>query len=354
MPLQHPQAEPSLFPLSSESTAPKEEPVKVDKAVEYRNHCKSIAASIIDGMRNGGEWTRPWQNGIQLARNRVTGRYYSGRNLLVLWNACAIRGFSSNEWATFNQWRSLGSGIKRGEKGTLICIAFPKPLKNEKKPSVFEFEGETSDDEPSTGKFWHKMLYLFNVDQVTRQDPDQTDAFRQISPSDHRLNRFIATLNPSIVHDPNQASYNVRNDKIRMPSLVQFTDTDEGTALDHYHTTLLHEMVHWTSHSTRCSRSFWGPRTSRRYAFEELVAEFGSAFLAAHFKTEQLPVQNHSYYIRSWYHMLELNPSYLFDALNHAVYASLWMLREVTPEDYLNVVIRKPTIPDERMKWLNS
>lgn len=346
-------SEPSLFP-QPDRPAPLVRSTRVERSREYQIHCHSIASSIIDGMKNGGAWKRPWDNGIQLARNRVTGKYYSGRNLLVLWNQCVQKGYSTNEWATFNQWKTLGSLVKKREKGTLICIAFPKPAKGESNPTVFDIEGETSDEEPSSGGFWFKLVHLFNRDQVTGQDPDQTDAFKEQTTTDLRLSRFFNSLAPNIIHDPDRALYMMRDDKIRMPSLAQFKATDERTAKDHYQTTLLHEMIHWTGHPRRCGRSFWGPKNSRIYAFEELIAEFGSAFLAAHFKNRQVPVQHHSHYIRSWYHMLELNPSYLIDALNYAVYASLWMLKKVDPDDYNHVAIRLPSMPDERMNWLKS
>lgn len=56
-----------------------------------------------------------------------------------------------------------------------------------------------------------------------------------------------------------------------MPNPNQFHSEQD------YAKTLLHELVHWTGHSTRLDRL--GVKGREAYAFEELVAELGSAFL---------------------------------------------------------------------------
>ena len=51
---------------------------------------------------------------------------------------------------------------------------------------------------------------------------------------------------------------------------------------ERYYATLAHETTHWTRHPTRLEREFGRKRFGDEgYAMEELVAELGSAFLAA-------------------------------------------------------------------------
>ena len=50
--------------------------------------------------------------------------------------------------------------------------------------------------------------------------------------------------------------------------------------------TLIHEEVHATAHPTRLNRDLRGRFGSDSYAFEELVAELGAAYVCAHFGIE--------------------------------------------------------------------
>jgi antirestriction protein ArdC len=60
-----------------------------------------------------------------------------------------------------------------------------------------------------------------------------------------------------------------------MPPADAFPNRNE------YYGTFLHELVHWTGHSSRLDRKF--SREQELYAFEELVAELGSTMLSAEY-----------------------------------------------------------------------
>jgi antirestriction protein ArdC len=61
-----------------------------------------------------------------------------------------------------------------------------------------------------------------------------------------------------------------------MPAMAAFNSANG------YHSTLLHESVHATGHKSRLDRDFSKRFGDESYAFEELVAELGSAMLCAH------------------------------------------------------------------------
>jgi Zincin-like metallopeptidase len=65
-------------------------------------------------------------------------------------------------------------------------------------------------------------------------------------------------------------------DQIRLPWPRRFTSAEAFCA------TSLHETVHWTGHASRLNRQFGKRFGDAAYAFEELVAELGSAFLMGH------------------------------------------------------------------------
>ena len=97
------------------------------------------------------------------------------------------------------------------------------------------------------------------------------------------LLRSLEKRSLEVLHDDNsdRAYYSPRRDVIVMPPPEQFgTDGDGGESS--YWATLWHEVVHWTGHRTRLNRTrhvYWGDAI---YAFEELIAEIGSAFICAH------------------------------------------------------------------------
>jgi antirestriction protein ArdC len=63
------------------------------------------------------------------------------------------------------------------------------------------------------------------------------------------------------------------------------------------------------------NRSRYGPRA---YAFEELVAELGAAFMCAAFKIANEPRQDHAAYVATWLEVLNDDPKAVFTAAGKA------------------------------------
>jgi antirestriction protein ArdC len=83
--------------------------------------------------------------------------------------------------------------------------------------------------------------------------------------------------------------------------------------------TLGHETTHWTRAPSRLERDFgrkrWG---DEGYAMEELVAELGSAFLAADLDMTPEVREDHAAYIQSWLKVLKNDKRAVFTAAAHA------------------------------------
>jgi antirestriction protein ArdC len=79
-----------------------------------------------------------------------------------------------------------------------------------------------------------------------------------------------------------------------MPPMAAFNSANG------YHSTLLHESVHATGHKSRLDRDFSKRFGDESYAFEELVAELGSAMLCAHCGIDGEMQENHVAYIANW------------------------------------------------------
>ena len=118
-----------------------------------------------------------------------------------------------------------------------------------------------------------------------------------------------------------------------MPDPERFEGDDE------YYSTLYHELVHATGHETRLGR-FEGKKTetrfgSKSYSKEELIAEFGAAFLCAHTGIDDVRViENSAAYIAGWKSKLTENPKWLLTAASKARKASEFILdaKEVKEE----------------------
>ena len=98
-----------------------------------------------------------------------------------------------------------------------------------------------------------------------------------------------------------------------MPPFEAFEDRES------YYATLGHETTHWTRHPTRLDRDFgrkrWG---DEGYAMEELVAELGSAFLAADLDITPEVREDHAAYIGNWLKVLKDDKKAVFTAAAHA------------------------------------
>jgi antirestriction protein ArdC len=65
------------------------------------------------------------------------------------------------------------------------------------------------------------------------------------------------------------------SDVVKLPPLDVFKDAHA------YCATRAHELIHWTGHPDRLAREFGQRFGDSAYAFEELVAELGAAFVCA-------------------------------------------------------------------------
>jgi putative DNA primase/helicase len=91
---------------------------------------------------------------------------------------------------------------------------------------------------------------------------------------DLRAENLIHATNANIeVVASNHAYYDVLSDKIWLPLREQFKGEVEP-----FYATALHELGHWTGHSSRLNRNLSGVFGDKAYAKEELITELTSAF----------------------------------------------------------------------------
>ena len=86
-------------------------------------------------------------------KNIVSQNYYDGKNQLNLAFVSEQKGYKSNEWGTFLQWKNLNRMVQKGEKSEPII----KPVRNTK------LNSETGEEETKNGM---KRYRVFNKDQT--------------------------------------------------------------------------------------------------------------------------------------------------------------------------------------------
>lgn len=271
---------------------------------------QTITASIVAQLEKGAApWIKPWRVDTTADRNLVSGKAYRGINRLLLGMSSMAQGYSSPTWATFPQWKEKGAMVRRGEKGT--HIVFFKPVSKE---TVSE-AGETE-----TSKYAVLKGYcVFNASQV--------DGFAEAAPS--------ATVTEFEIHERAEATMEKTGALIRhggdaafyMPSqdAVQLPNKNAFHAPANYYATAFHELTHWTGAKHRLDRDLDKGRFGNpEYAFEELVAEMGAAFLCAEHSIQG--ELRHAGYIQSWIKALRENDRAIFKASALAQKAADYLL----------------------------
>ncbi|WP_162819843.1 ArdC family protein [Kordia sp. SMS9] len=253
-----------------------------------------------------------------LPENPTTGNQYQGVNILSLWFNQEVKNFTSNEWATFNQWKTAGANVRKGEKGSRII--FYKTL--------------IHSDKNEHGKIEERKVPMlrtytvFNANQVDNYNythgslPSQIDKVRRID----LVDAFCKGTGADIRGNKNGAYYSTKKDCINMPPTASFLDTKYASATENYYATLLHELTHWTGAQDRLNRDWDDIATNQTtYAFEELIAELGAAFLCAQYGIAQTLAPDHAIYIKSWLKALRNDKTHVFKAAAQAMKATQYL-----------------------------
>jgi antirestriction protein ArdC len=148
---------------------------------------------------------------------------------------------------------------------------------------------------------------VFNADQV-ESDQQQAKEDQPYSDRIEEAERFSNATKAEVRHCGDRACYVPSVDQIWLPRFEQFRD-----ALSHY-SVLDHETVHWCGAKHRLNRDLSGRFGTDAYAVEGLIAELGSAFIAAHLKISVEPRPDHAAYVSSWLHVLRGDPTALLTA----------------------------------------
>lgn len=260
---------------------------------------EEVTQSIIDQLEKGAiPWVKPWRADSSADKNVISQKPYQGINRLILGMTAMVKGYTVPAWASYKQWESLGAYVKKGEKGTRIV--FYSPVSKENKQT-----GETESYSVL------KSYVVFNASQVegltiTTVEPEE----KPFTANQLAEDRIVKT-GAIIGHGSDAAFYMPSQDRIQLPHKTAFD------AECHYYATAFHELVHWSGAKHRLDRDLEKGRFGNpAYAFEELVAEMGAAFLCQDYGIAG--ELRHAGYIQSWLKALKDDSKAVFKAAAYA------------------------------------
>lgn len=265
-------------------------------------------------------WRKPWKGGAaEWPRNATTGRQYNGVNVWLL----SLSSYSDPRWLTYKQASALGGTVRRGERGTTIIF--------------WNFITRTAENGKDKQTAFLRYYTVFNVEQCEGLPEAKLAALAptvELQPvellaiAEAVVSGYPKAPRISVVLS-DRAFYRPSEDAITVPKPEQFVSSGE------YYSTLFHELTHSTGHSTRLARREEGAANhfgSEAYSKEELVAEFGSAFLCATVGIDNT-LANSTAYIQGWLKKLRSDPKLVVYAASQAAHAADWILNKQAAQE---------------------
>lgn len=285
-----------------------------------KDHYKVLTNRVIAMLENAKEWERPWSLFENRPYNPVTGTKYRGVNLLSL----LASNHNDPRFLTFNNIRQLEKQmqikdpnaklhLKKGSVGIPIF------------KSVLRIINEGEEDE----RRYSIPVYagtVFNAEDIEGM-PALIKTQAPFSPVEHAEMLAKAMVEETglkiIEGKTSEAFYETRTDSIHLPPRSAFFSPEA------FYATQLHELAHSTGHPSRLNRPLKGRRNISAYAFEELIAELSSVFMAVETGVpfDRSHYQDSANYIKEYIDAMRKDSKIIFAAASKASQACDYQLK---------------------------
>lgn len=271
-------------------------------------------------------WVKPWSL-YGGAVSHVTGKSYSLLNQMLL-------GGYGGEFATFKQIQKEGGKIKKGAKSKKIMFwRMVVKAKKEGDDEKYLPLWKNKKNEDAQELVCIPVLNYYNVfniedaENITRRFdasklPDEVETDEK---AEAVIRSYIERVNLPLYRDEmsDRAFYKIFGDSVTAPNRRQYQERGE------YYSTLFHELVHSTGHSSRLNRKMTGYKNDQDYAREELVAEIGAFYLCAYCGIDTAKtIKNSVAYLQSWRSRLANDKKLIVVAASRAQKAVEYILNE--------------------------
>lgn len=273
---------------------------------------QEFAERIISMLEAGtAPWQKPWNPVRDMApRNPLSGTVYRGSNRVWL----SMMGHEDPRWMTLKQANDAGFKIRKGSRSTpVVYYQFTREqdkLDDAGNP-VLDENGKPQRETVELERPILRMARVFNAEQVENFPPIPERERKLAWDPQAKAENILSRSGAVIKHDQNDRNfYRPYTDEIHL------TPKESFDAADKYYATALHELGHWTGHSSRMNREF-GPFGSEKYAQEELRAEISSWMVGQDIGVGHDPGQ-HAAYVQSWIKALREDPLEIMRACRDA------------------------------------
>jgi antirestriction protein ArdC len=280
-----------------------------------------ITDKLLTLMENGTlPWQKPWFGNPP--RNLIGGNPYQGSNPLLLTVQMLADDHQDPLFVGFHQAKDKGWQLRKGSKASWILFAgtASKEVEND--------QGEKQESRYRIHK-WHAVYNIACLDDGDggRQIGEWREKYQPketLSESERvaQAEAFITGTGAKIKHKGDVACYSPAADRINLPFFTTFTSSEA------YYATALHEITHWTGHPSRLNRDLKGRYGSQSYAYEELIAELGSALLCNDIGI-QPQLEHHASYLDGWLSLLKEDAKAFLKAATAASRATTFL----TPQE---------------------
>lgn len=334
-------------------------PGQLGKSVDTKNIYEKITEKVIEIMESSEDlpWRQPWktnENGdINLPSNFSTKKNYRGINVFFLGLHMSYFGWDNPYFLTYNQAVELKGQVRPGSKGIPVVFytkSIYRHVVTKKTILAKVYDALPPAQQVNYEASWTlKQFFVFHASMIEGIDwgtaflPKEIEHVQRIENCEKIL-REAPNL-PPIAYGGADAYYVPAQDRIQVPRIDTFISPE------FFYSVLFHEIVHATGSPNRLDREEkkkrknWG---DSYYAYEELIAEMGAAYLDGVAGIEYATLKNSASYVKSWKkgvtNELANDPKFFFNACGDAQKAADYVLGELPKEVYKKF---KPIEPAE-------
>ena len=221
----------------------------------YRGFSEAVSEQMVRGVL-------PWRQIPPEAGRPLkhTGEAFGGAGVLAQWSVANAKGFGRPTWMTFSAIQERGGRLLDGAVAATVFHNFTRP--------ATVVSPVTGDSVTSAVEAWRPYA-VFNVEEVEGLPQHLYRRYREIMPASHHspdqgLDVFVQTLGADI--------------RLEERGGAAFRGVGDGAGQ-----AVARDLVRWSGHPARMNRRVEDEAVDggKSRAREELVAEIGTAFLAA-------------------------------------------------------------------------
>ncbi len=273
-------------------------------STSYLDRTKGYIDELIKRMEDGASFLPYLEPGyantasLGLPYNPISGKSYTGGNLIMCMTAQMVYGYSDSRWMTFKQAQSVGASVMKGAKGL---------------PLRFVVSDTVEDDEGNDKNRMRAVpFYVFHASHIEGLPAPAEREVKDVQWRHDEAERLLQESGVPIIYEhTNAAFYRPRTDTIHMP------EKDGFVSADAFYATALHELAHATGHASRLDRDMTSKPGTPGYAREEIIAETASMIMGSELGIGFDPSQ-HASYLKGYIAILKEDPGYLYKAATEA------------------------------------